>query len=295
MAKITDRVEPDERPDTPPGAAFHVFLISDATGETAARIADAAISQFDRRDVIVIRRPHVRSEEHITAVVREAKSVHGTILHTLVSSTTRARMVELTHLHGVPAIDLIGPLLSHLQAFFGSPPQATPGLLHRMDEEYLRRIEAVQFTVQHDDGRNIQTIQQSDIVLVGVSRTGKTPLSIYMAQYGWKVANVPIVFGVAPPKELLAIEPGKVVGLTVSPDKLQMVRSARARKFGHQDLSYATDDGIAQELEYCRSLFTANRGWRVLDVTTRAIEEVAADILSALPRPVGGRTAGSAF
>ncbi len=288
MAKITERPG-DERRDAPAGVPFYVFLISDATGETAARVADAALSQFDSRNVVVIRRPHVRSDEHITAVVREAQSVNGTILHTLVSSATRTRMVELARLHHVPAIDLIGPLLAHLEAFFGSRPKATPGLLHRMDEEYLKRIEAVQFTVQHDDGQNLQTMHHSDIVLVGVSRTGKTPLSIYMAQYGWKVANVPIVFGLPPPKELFAIEPAKVVGLAISPDKLLMVRAARARKFGHQDLTYATVEGIAQEMEYCRAFFTANRGWRVLDVTTRAIEEVAADILSALPRPVAGR------
>ncbi len=286
---MTDRPVSDERADAVPGGPFYVFLTSDATGETAARIADAALSQFERRDVVVIRRPQVRNEEQIQAVVSEAQSVHGTILHTLVSSATRTRMVELTRLHGVPAIDLIGPLLAHLETFFGSRPKAKPGLLHQMDEGYVKRIEAVQFTVHHDDGQNIQTIHQSDIVLVGVSRTGKTPLSMYMAQYGWKVANVPIVFGVPPPKELFAISPTKVVGLTISPDKLQMVRSARAKKFGHPDLSYATVEGIAQEMEYCRSLFTANRAWRLLDVTTRAIEEVAADILSALPRPVGGR------
>jgi regulator of PEP synthase PpsR (kinase-PPPase family) len=282
---MTVRPTSTERTDAPPGSPFYIFLISDATGETAARIADAALSQFERRDVVFIRRPHVRSEEHIRQVVREARSVHGTILHTLVSSTTRARLVEATKLYGVPALDLIGPLLAHLESFFGSRPRAEPGLLHRMDEEYVRRIEAVQFTVQHDDGQNVQTLDQSDIVLVGVSRTGKTPLSMYMAQYGWKVANVPIVFGVPPPKELLVMEPSKVVGLTVSPDKLLTVRAARARKFGHLDMAYATNDGIAQELEYCRSLFTANRGWRVLDVTTRAVEEIAADIMSALPSP----------
>jgi regulator of PEP synthase PpsR (kinase-PPPase family) len=144
--------------------------------------------------------------------------------------------------------------------------------------------------VHHDDGQNVQTLHQSDIVLVGVSRTGKTPLSMYMAQYGWKVANVPIVFGVPPPKELLAMDPARVVGLMISPDKLLGVRAARARKFGHLDIAYATNEGVAQELEYCRSLFSANRAWRVLDVTTRAVEEIAADIMSALPVP-GARPA----
>ncbi|MFZ5863969.1 MAG: pyruvate, water dikinase regulatory protein [Nitrospirota bacterium] len=282
---MTGRPPSTERTDVAPGAPLYVFLVSDATGETAAHIAEAALSQFERRDVVFIRRPHVRSEEHIRQVVREARSVHGTILYTLVSSTTRARLVEATRLGGVPALDLIGPLLTHLEAFFGSRPKAEPGLLHRMDEEYVKRIEAVQFTVHHDDGQNVPTLHQSDIVLVGVSRTGKTPLSMYMAQYGLKVANVPIVFGVPPPKELLAMDPTKVVGLTVSPDKLLTVRAARARKFGHVDMAYATNDGIAQELEYCRSLFTAHRGWRILDVTTRAVEEIAADIMSALPAP----------
>jgi hypothetical protein len=287
---MTGRTPSPERPDPAPGAPFYIFLISDATGETATRIAEAALSQFERRDVVFIRRPHVRSEEHIRQVVREARSVHGTILHTLVSSATRAQLVEVTKLHNVPTLDLIGPLLAHLESFFGSRPKAEPGLLHRMDEEYVKRIEAVQFTVHHDDGQNVQTLHQSDIVLVGVSRTGKTPLSMYMAQYGWKVANVPIVFGVPPPKELLAMDPARVVGLMISPDKLLGVRAARARKFGHLDIAYATNEGVAQELEYCRSLFSANRAWRVLDVTTRAVEEIAADIMSALPVP-GARPA----
>jgi regulator of PEP synthase PpsR (kinase-PPPase family) len=285
VAEVTGRPPSPERTETTPGAPFYVFLVSDATGETAAHIAEAALSQFERRDVVFIRRPHVRSEEHVRQVVREARSVHGTILHTLVSTATRERLAEAARLSGVPSLDLIGPLLAHLESFFGLRPKAEPGLLHRMDEEYVRRIEAVQFTVHHDDGQNVQTLHQSDIVLVGVSRTGKTPLSMYMAQYGWKVANVPIVFGVPPPKELLGMDPTKVVGLTVSPDKLLMVRAARARKFGHLDMAYATNDGIAQELEYCRSLFSSNRGWRVLDVTTRAVEEIAADIMSALPSP----------
>lgn len=282
MAQVINQPEAGERPDHGT-APFYVFLVSDATGETAARIAEAALSQFERRDVIIVRRPRVRSHEHIEDVVREAKSVRGTILHTLVATASRARMVELTRVYGVSAIDLLGPLLAHLEMFFGSRPKAEPGLLHRMDAEYLKRIEAVQFTVHHDDGQNIQTLCQSDIVLVGVSRTGKTPLSMYMAQYGWKVANVPIVYGVPPPKELAAIDPAKVVGLLISPDKLLTIRAARARRFGHQDRSYATPEGIAHDLEYCRSLFAANRGWRVLDVTTRAVEEVAADILSTLP------------
>jgi len=278
---------PPGRETTEPRRASYIFLVSDATGETAVRMAEAALSQFDRRTVVIVRRPNVRTEDHLREVVREAGSLGGTILHTLVSGATRTRMQELTRLQGVPAIDLIGPLLAHLEAFFGSTPKAEPGLLHRMDEAYLRRIEAVQFTVGHDDGQNHQTLHQSDIVLVGVSRTGKTPLSMYLAQFGWKVANVPIIADLPPPKELFAIDPTKVVGLMISADKLVTVRAARVEKFRHHDLRYAQADTVARELEYCRTLFAANRMWRVLDVTSRAIEEIAADIMGASVRPAG--------
>lgn len=280
-----DPARPSGTPAPQPPHAYYLFLVSDATGETAVRMAEAAISQFEKRDVVFVRRPHVRTEDHLREVVREAGAVHGTILHTLVSGPNRKRLLELTRTQAVPAIDLMGPLLAHLESFFGSTPKAEPGLLHRMDEDYLRRIEAVQFTVNHDDGQNVQTLHQSDIVLVGASRTGKTPLSMYMAQYGWKVANVPLILGLPPPKELFTIEPDHVVALMISPDKLLMIRAARVEKFRQQDLRYAQADAIAEELDYCRALFAAHPSWRVLDVTSRAIEEVAADIMSARSRP----------
>jgi regulator of PEP synthase PpsR (kinase-PPPase family) len=269
----------------PADRTYYLFVVSDATGETAVRMAGAAISQFEKREVVLVRRPNVRTEDHLRDVVREAGAVHGTILHTLVSGSNRKRLLELTRAQGIPAIDLMGPLLAHLETFFGSTPKAEPGLLHRMDEDYLRRIEAVQFTVNHDDGQNVQTLHQSDIVLVGASRTGKTPLSMYMAQYGWKVANVPIILGLPPPKELFTIDPDKVVALMISPDKLRTIRAARVEKFRQQDLRYAQADAIAEELDYCRVLFAAHPSWRVLDVTSRAIEEVAADIMSVRSRP----------
>jgi regulator of PEP synthase PpsR (kinase-PPPase family) len=283
MAAMKGR--PALAPGAPADRTYYLFVVSDATGETAVRMAGAAISQFEKREVVLVRRPNVRTEDHLREVVREAGAVHGTILHTLVSGPNRKRLLELTRAQGIPAIDLMGPLLAHLETFFGSTPKAEPGLLHRMDEDYLRRIEAVQFAVNHDDGQNVQTLHQSDIVLVGASRTGKTPLSMYMAQYGWKVANVPIILGLPPPKELFTIDPDKVVALMISPDKLGTIRAARVEKFRQQDLRYAQADAIAEELDYCRVLFAAHPSWRVLDVTSRAIEEVAADIMSVRSRP----------
>lgn len=284
------RREPTDTPSRSDGPQnqsriYHLFLVSDATGETAVRIAEAALSQFEKREVVIVRRPHILTETQLFDVVREAGATNGTILHTLVSATTRARMFELTRLHGVPGIDLLGPLLAHLEEFFGSPPKAEPGLLHRIDEDYFRRIEAVQFTVSHDDGQNLQTLHQSDIVLLGASRTGKTPLSMYMAQFGWKVANIPIISGLVPPKEVLAVDPVKVVGLMITPDKLVAIRSARVAKFRQPDLRYAQPETVVQELDYCRAMFFAHPGWRVLDVTSRAVEEVAADIMRTLARP----------
>lgn len=260
-------------------AEYYIYVISDATGETAETVTLAALSQFKKKDVIISRTGHVRSDDHIRSLVKEAAEVRGLIVHTLVSDRLRSTLKEEAHKYQLLTIDIIGPLLETLSLYLGKSPQAKPGLLHKIDDYYFRRIEAIDFTVKHDDGQNLRTMVDADIVLLGVSRTTKTPLSIYLAKEGWKVANVPIVLDIPPPQELFFMDQRKIVGLIIDPDKLTNIRKARLRHLGQEMSSYGDLEYIAQELDYCKSMLRKNR-WPFISVTNRAVEEVAVDVLA---------------
>ncbi len=260
-------------------AEYYIYVISDATGETAETVTLAALSQFKKKDVIISRTGHVRSDDHIRSLVKEAAEVRGLIVHTLVSDRLRRVLIEEAHRYQLLTIDIIGPLLETLSLYLGKSPQSKPGLLHKVDELYFKRIEAIDFTVKHDDGQNSRTIIDADIVLLGVSRTTKTPLSIYLAKEGWKVANVPIVLNIPPPQELFFMDQRKIVGLVIDPEKLSSIRKARLRHLGQEMSSYGDSEYIAQELDYCKSLLRKNR-WPFVSVTNRAVEEVAVDVIA---------------
>lgn len=260
-------------------AEYYIYVISDATGETAETVTLAALSQFKKKDVVISRTGHVRSEDHIRSLVKEAAEVRGLIVHTLVSDRLRRVLIEEAHRYQLLTIDIIGPLLETLSLYLGKSPQSKPGLLHKVDELYFKRIEAIDFTVKHDDGQNTRTIVDADIVLLGVSRTTKTPLSIYLAKEGWKVANVPIVLDIPPPQELFFMDQRKIVGLVIDPEKLKSIRKARLRHLGQEMSSYGDLEYIAQELDYCKNLLRKNR-WPFVSVTNRAVEEVAVDIIA---------------
>ncbi|MBI5192286.1 MAG: kinase/pyrophosphorylase [Nitrospirae bacterium] len=260
-------------------AEYYIYVISDATGETAETVTLAALSQFKKKDVIISRTGHVRSDDHIRSLVKEAAEVRGLIVHTLVSDRLRRVLIEEAHRYQLLTIDIIGPLLETLSLYLGKSPQSKPGLLHKVDELYFKRIEAIDFTVKHDDGQNSRTIVDADIVLLGVSRTTKTPLSIYLAKEGWRVANVPIVLDIPPPQELFFMDQRKIVGLVIDPEKLSSIRKARLRHLGQEMSSYGDLEYIAQELDYCKNLLRKNR-WPFVSVTNRAVEEVAVDIIA---------------
>jgi regulator of PEP synthase PpsR (kinase-PPPase family) len=247
-----------------PKKARHIFVVSDATGETAERMTQAALSQFTHTRTVVTCHRYIRNKQQLEDILIKAKAENGLILYTLVSDDIRKALRERTVAHEIPAVDLMGPLLTTMAGFLRTSPQSLPGLLHKVDTEYFLRIEAVQFTVKHDDGQNLPTIDQADIILVGASRTAKTPLSMYLAHYGFKVANI------------------RVVGLLIDPERLMEVRQARLRKLKQSVTGYADLSLVSQELDYCRELYNQNRGWHILDVTGRAVEEVASDILSIL-------------
>lgn len=260
-------------------AEYYIYVISDATGETAETVTLAALSQFKKKDIIISRIGNVRTDEHIRSILKEVAEVRGLIVYTLVSDRLRRVLREEASRHQVLTIDIIGPLLEILSLYLGKSPQAKPGLLHKIDELYFRRIEAIDFTVKHDDGQNLRTMVEADIVLLGVSRTTKTPLSIYLAKEGWKVANIPVVLDIPLPQELFFMDQRKIVGLIIDPEKLTHIRKARLRHLGQESSSYGDMEYVSQELDYSKDLFRKNR-WPLINVTNRAVEEVAGDILS---------------
>lgn len=261
-------------------SARPIFVISDSTGETAEKLLQAVLSQFSVVKPKVLRKIYVRTEIQIKEIVKEARDKDGIILFTFVSEILRNVMREEALKTGLLAVDLLGPLLTAMSYFFGTMPQSTPGLLHRIDTDYFSRIEAVQYTVKHDDGQETLTIDQADIVLVGPSRTAKTPLSIYLAQFGYKVANIPIVLNIPLPKDIQRVAQNKVVGLVIDPYRLREIREARMLKLKHKIPGYADIPQITEELAYCRDLYRQNPKWGIVDVTGRAVEEVTTDVIA---------------
>lgn len=257
-----------------------IFVLSDATGETAEKITRAALSQFSDAKTVLVRRHHIRTENQIESVLKEAQSKKGLIIYTFVSESLRLKIREKALQSDLMAVDMLGPLLTAMSHFFDTRPQSDPGRLHRVDTDYFGRIEAVQFTVKHDDGQNLQGVPQADIVLVGPSRTAKTPLSVYLARHGYKVANVPIVLNIPLPKVLDRVAQDRIVALIIDPRRLQEIREARLKKLNQQITDYAKLESIVEELKNCRKVYRENPKWSILDVTGRAVEEVASDIMS---------------
>lgn len=255
-----------------------IYLISDSTGETAEKILKAAMAQFPEAETKIVRRRYIRTEDQIEVVIEEAKTSDSLLIFTFVSEPLRMKMREESLHSGLLAVDLLGPLLTAMSHFLDRSPHSEPGLLHQIDREYYGRVEAVQFTVKHDDGQNLHGVIKADIVLVGPSRTAKTPLSIYLARFGHKVANIPLVLNIPIPGVLEKIQQNRVVGLMIDPHRLLEIRSARLKKLKQKKSAYAEINTIIQELNYCRKIYKQHPGWGIIDVTGRAVEEVATDV-----------------
>lgn len=256
-----------------------IYLISDATGETAEKIVNAVLTQFRDKPVRLRRISNVRNQTSVLQGLEEVKRNNGMVVYTLVNRELAQFVQEECEARGLLAFDLVTPLLSQFSKFFGRSPGQTPGLLHEMDEDYFRRIEAVEFTVKHDDGQGVHHLQHADIVLVGVSRTSKTPLSTYLAHLGWKVANVPLVAGIEPPRELSHLDPARVVGLYIDPQRLMELRTARLKNLGQDPrAAYADLAQIEEELRIAKFLFRRHR-WVTINVSGKALEETANEVL----------------
>lgn len=256
-----------------------VFVVSDATGETAERVARSALAQFGDAPVVVERRGEIRSAAQVQAVVGEAAGRESLVIHTLVSNDLRQVMLEEARQRGVDAMDLMGPVLARLTHALGLTPQEKPGLFAQLVAARSRQIEAVDYAFRHDDGARVDELDRAEIILVGVSRTMKTPTTLYLAYRGWFAANVPLVPGVPPPPELLAQPREKVFCLLMTPARLAELRRVRAQHLQMGPASYAALVDIREELMRAQIL-CIDQGWQRLDVTGKSVEEVALEILA---------------
>ena len=260
---------------------IHLHLVSDSTGETLEGLVKAGLAQFEGVDAVKHYWPMVRSEGHLDRVLDEVARTPGLVVYTLVARNVRERLELRCAALGLPVIAVMDPILAGLERMVGTPARARPGGQHRMDAAYFDRIEAISWTMEHDDGLLPDEWEEADIVLVGVSRSSKTPTSVYLANRGYKVANAPFVPPRPLPAELFELNKPLIVGLTVSPERLAMVRRARMAGIDNAAFTaaYIDPETIAGEIMMARRLF-ADRGWPAIDVTRRSIEETAAEVLN---------------
>lgn len=255
-----------------------VFILSDSVGETAELVIKAGLSQFTQHYEIQ-RIPYVEDEKTIDDALYRAKEDNGIIGFTLVDPAMREYLNKKSSELNLEAIDIMGPMLQSMERFFQKKPRQEPGLVHKLDEDYFKKVEAIEFAVKYDDGRDPRGIARADIILIGVSRTSKTPLSQFLAHKRLKVANIPIVPEVEPPEELFMVDPAKCIGLRIMPEKLNDIRKERLKALGlGGQATYANIKRIHQELDYFDKI-VERIGCRVVDVSNKAVEETANHIL----------------
>lgn len=255
-----------------------VYVVSDSLGETAHRVARAAVSQFGN-DIEFRRVSYVSNIEALDEVVEEARGNRCLVVHTLVLPEFRSHINMRCQAEGLAVVDVMGPMMDGLAKICETQPRLQPGLIYQLDEEYFREVEAVEFAVKYDDGKDPRGLLKADIVLLGVSRTSKTPLSMYLAHRGYRVANVPLVPEVSPPDEIYLVPPDRIFGLTIRAEELQSIRQERLKALGlASNASYASYDRIGEELSYGEGIMRKT-GCRIIDVTKKAVEETAAKII----------------
>lgn len=258
-----------------------IIIISDGTGETATAICRAAMVQFKGKDVYFTRYKNIRNKEQIDAIFTEAAIHHDLITYTIVQSDLREHIAELSRTKHVRALDLLGPTLTTFSNYFDQEPSQKPGILHEVNDEYFNRVAAMEFTINHDDGRNMESLHLADIILVGISRTSKTPLSIYLSHKGLKVVNIPIILGQTLPEELFKVDQRKIFALTINSEALTEIRKKRLGRLGAAQHTgdYAKQSKVIEEVEWANQLFEENKRWPVFNVTDKALEETASEIL----------------
>jgi len=261
-----------------------IFIVSGGAGSSGEQLARTALAQFGTPDVALVLHAHVNSTQALEAIVGEAAAQNGIVVHTLVNAALRDDLVLLAQERQVVAVDLIGPLLRHLARLLGQQPLGQPGLYRQLRNDYFERIAAIEFTVAHDDGQKPHELDQAEIVLTGVSRTGKTPLAMYLSTQGWRVANVPLIPQLDPPPELFTADPRRVIGVTIDPQQLLVFRRLRQQRLGTGKPSIYTDrEHIEDELRHANMIFRQG-GFPVINITDKSIEEAADEVLALLRR-----------
>ena len=252
-----------------------ILVLSDSLGETAEAVARAVASQFDRETFDIIRIPYIATTNQIDEAIRDCQVKKAFICHTIVSESLRDYLHQKAKEAGVETVDIMGPMLRSARSIAETEPRNTPGMVHKLDQDYFKKVEAIEFAVKYDDGKNPLGFLKADIVIIGVSRTSKTPLSMFLAYKRIKAANLPLVPEVPVPEELFKVPSRKVVGLIIDPFKLNNIRTERLRAMGlDSDANYADVRRIQEELEFAKGIMRKVH-CPVLDVTNKSIEETA--------------------
>jgi [pyruvate, water dikinase]-phosphate phosphotransferase / [pyruvate, water dikinase] kinase len=258
---------------------FLVFVVSDSIGETAEQVARAAISQFNSGDHEIVRFSYISDIEHINEVINEARNSKCIIAHTMVIQELKEYLTSKAAEYHIPTVDIMGPMIQAITRVTDLRPKYEPGLIRKLDEKYFKKVEAIEFAVKYDDGKDPRGVKKADVVLIGISRTSKTPLSMYLAHKHIKVANIPLVPEVPVPEELYQINPRKIIGLTTNPLKLNEIRQERLKALGLSfDANYASMERILYELEYAEQIMK-RVNCPIINVANKAVEESAGIIL----------------
>lgn len=266
-----------------------IFVLSDSIGETGELIARAAVRQFNPEKYEIRRYPYIVGENQINEIFDDAKKVPSIIIYTTVSIKTREFIENKGNEYNIPTIDIMTPPLMAIESVLGYQPKREAGLIRRLDENYFKKVEAVEFAVKYDDGKDPRGVKKADICLVGISRTSKTPLSMYLAHKNFKVANVPLVPEVPPPDEIFQKDRRRVIGLVANPIKLNEIRQERLKALGlNSTANYANVERINMELEYSKKIME-KLGCIVIDVSSKAIEETAGIIIDHMTKNFGER------
>ena len=256
-----------------------LYVVSDGRGQTSATVLQAALVQFQGQRHTIVREANVRTVEQVEAIVDAAARTHGVVFYTLVVGETRRAMRQAAASRAVPIVDVLGPALSALHDLFKRDPQAEPGLLYASEREGFDRHEAIDYTLKHDDGRRPDGLPRADVVLVGVSRSGKSATCFYLAYQGVKAANVPLVPGQPVPPELEALPKERVIGLWVNPGRVIAMREARTRHMGVATQGAYTDlERVRQEVRAAHHIMSS-QGWHTIDASYMAVEEIARDVM----------------
>ena len=262
---------------------FHLHLVSDATGETLITVSRAAAAQYSSVQPVEHMHPLVRSHKQLDRVLADIENAPGIVLYTLLDRELAERLESTCKNLGLPYLSILGPVLGLFQAYLGGESKPRIGAQHTLNAEYFKRIDALNYTMLHDDGQHTEDLEHADVVLVGVSRTSKTPTSIYLANRGVKTGNVPLVPGVPVPSNLEALTQPLIVGLTASPERIVQIRQNRllGLRAEHDAEQYVDKQAVAAEIASARKL-CGKHNWPIIDVTRRSIEETAAEVMALL-------------